>query len=419
MDQPTCHIDDFGPLPVVRPLSVAELSEVVRRAAAEGQAVYPLGGRTMLDFGLPPSKPGVAVDLRGLDQVIDYPARDMTITVQAGITIAKLQAVLAAEKQQLPVDVPFPDRATIGGALATNASGPRRYSYGTLRDYVIGISAINDEGHEIKAGGRVVKNVAGYDLCKLLVGSLGTLGVITQVTLKLKPVPEAQIVHTVGSSSEAVGPLLDQLHKTQARPMWLELLNRATIKSLSKQAQDFLVKAPWFAIVGFEGNHESLQWQSHRALQEIKDAVHRGMGLHSVGGATKQLWPDFFQEPTLESSQLVFKANLLPSATAAFCCWADTLPHEVQLRAHAGSGIVVGHLPDDLTREQAAAMLTALLDKATAAQGNLVLLRCPPAWKRNLPVWGRPRGDAWLMRRVKQALDPRGVFNPGRFIDGL
>src|SRR4029077_853691 len=126
------------------------------------------------------------------NRVIDYPARDMTITVQAGLPIAVLQRTLATENQRLPLDVPRPELATLGGALATNVSGPRRYGFGTLRDYVIGITTVNDEGHEVKAGGRVVKNVAGYDLCKLHVGALGTLGVITQVTLKLRPLPEHQ-----------------------------------------------------------------------------------------------------------------------------------------------------------------------------------------------------------------------------------
>ena len=191
VDDTVCRIDDFGPLTVVRPQSVADLGDVVRRAAAEQQALYPVGGGTMLGLGLPPSRPGWAVDLRSLNSVIDYPARDMTITVQAGVPIAELRRVLAAENQRLPVDVPHADRATLGGALATNVSGPRRYGSGTLRDYVLGLSTVNDEGQEVKAGGRVVKNVAGYDLCKLHIGALGTLGVITQATLKVRPIPEA------------------------------------------------------------------------------------------------------------------------------------------------------------------------------------------------------------------------------------
>src|SRR5262245_60187742 len=185
-------------LSLQRPQSLAEVGESIREAAAANHAVFALGGQTMLDFGLPPSRPGVGIDLRGLDRVIDYPARDMTITVQAGIAIAKLQELLRAENQRLPIDVPLAERATLGGVLATNTSGPRRYGFGTLRDYVIGMSAVNDRGEEIKAGGRVVKNVAGYDLCKLFIGSLGTLGIISQVTLKLRPLPEEQAFVTFG-----------------------------------------------------------------------------------------------------------------------------------------------------------------------------------------------------------------------------
>ena len=228
MEPLTCLIDDFGPLPVVPPSSVAEMGDFVRRAAAEGQAIYPVGGRTMLDYGLPPTRPGLVVDLRRLDRVIDYPARDMTITVQAGITVARLQEVLAGENQRLPVDVPCAEQATLGGALATNVSGPRRYGFGTLRDYVIGISVVNDEGQEVKAGGRVVKNVAGYDLCKLYIGALGTLGIISQVTLKLRPRPEEQALLTLGCSADDLEPLLDLLHHSRTRPVCLDVLNAAT-----------------------------------------------------------------------------------------------------------------------------------------------------------------------------------------------
>src|SRR5262249_16100523 len=155
------------------------------------------------------SKPGIGVDLRDLDQVIDYPVRDMTITVQAGITMAKLQAILAVENQQLPVEVPWSEQATLGGAMDVDVSGPRRYGYGTLRDYVIGISFINAEGQEVKAGGRVVKNVAGYDLMKLHIGALGTLGIIAQVTLKLRPRPEASVTRTFFRVDTELADLLD------------------------------------------------------------------------------------------------------------------------------------------------------------------------------------------------------------------
>ncbi len=193
-----CTIDGFGPMPIVRPDSVAAVGETIRQARADRSALYPIGGRTMLDLGVPPTARGNAVDLRSIARIIDFPARDMTITVEAGICLAPLQDLLAKENLRLPVDVPRPETATLGGSVAANVSGSRRYGFGTLRDYVIGISAVNDLGEEFKAGGRVVKNVAGYDLCKLLVGSFGTLGIITQLTLKLRLRPEEQALVVLG-----------------------------------------------------------------------------------------------------------------------------------------------------------------------------------------------------------------------------
>src|SRR5260370_16134516 len=219
MDERCCLIDGFGPVLVMAPASVAELAEQVRAAAAGGKAIYPLGGRTMLGMGGSPTKSGLAIDVRDLNQVIDYPARDMTITVQAGITMAGLQAILAPENQRLPIDVPCAEQATLGGILATNASGPRRFGYGTLRDYVLGISAVNDEGQEIKAGGRVVKNVAGYDLCKLFIGSVGTLRVITQVTLKLRPLAEENALIALACHEER----LEHYHPDLTGPIPLVL----------------------------------------------------------------------------------------------------------------------------------------------------------------------------------------------------
>lgn len=160
-------IDGFGPLPVRRPESVADLGELVRHAAAAGRGVYPTGTGTALDLGLPPAKPGEVVETGKLSGVVEHAARDLTITVRAGTTAAELRRVLAAEGQRLPVEF----GGTVGGAIACNRSGPRRLGFGTLRDYLIGVSFVADDGVEVKAGGRVVKNVAGYDLMKLHTGA--------------------------------------------------------------------------------------------------------------------------------------------------------------------------------------------------------------------------------------------------------
>ena len=416
MTADACLIDDFGPLPVVRPGSVVELREVVRRAADEGQAVYPVGGRTRLDLGLPPSRPGVAVDLRSLVRVIDYPARDMTLTVQAGITLAELQRLLGAENQRLPIDVPHPEQATLGGALATNTSGPRRCGSGTLRDYVIGISTVNDAGEETKAGGRVVKNVAGYDLCKLHIGALGTLGVITQVTLKVRPRPESRVILTLGCERDALGPLLDLMHRSRCRPSCLDVLNRRAAYIVMASGV-VLPETPWVLLVGFEDSEAAVEWQVQHLIREAGSASVRG--LEARAGATSDpLWRELSELALSPEARLSFQANLLPGAVPDFCQWLDGFPEATAVQAHAGSGIVHGHVAD-LTLERATDMLKELVDATGSARGNVVLRRCPPAWKTALPVWGRPRRDWTLMRQVKDALDPRRLFNPGRFVDGI
>jgi glycolate dehydrogenase FAD-binding subunit len=412
--QPVFYLDGL-PLSVERPSNISELAELVRRAQSSKEAIYPLGGRTMTGLGLPPTKPGFGVDLRGLDRVIDYPARDMTITVEAGITIERLQEVLRAENQWLPVDVPLPDQATLGGAMATNASGPRRYGYGTLRDYVIGISVINEEGQEIKAGGRVVKNVAGYDLMKLYIGSLGTLGIISQITLKVKPRPEASRLFVLPCDLNALQPVLDCIHGSRTQPVCVEVWDSAGFAMIQRQA---VGDGPWMVMVMLEGTTSAVEWQANQLRQELSKTAGAELSeiadwqTSSVGTGLRDfaLWPD---------ARLSFKANLLPSAVAGFCREAAKLSPRHILQAHAGSGIVIGHVSADLTREQAATMLTTLTPIAAAAHGNLIVTRCPPEWKRDLPVWGRSTGDRVLMRSVKQKLDPHGIFNPGRFVDGI
>jgi glycolate oxidase FAD binding subunit len=413
---PSCLIDDFGPLSVIRPTSAAEVGELVRRAAAAGQAVYPLGGRTQLAFGRPPHKPGLALDLTALNQVVDYPARDMTITVQAGIALAALRETLAREGQRLPVDVPRAAEATLGGAIAVNASGPRRYGFGTLRDYLIGISVVNDRGEEVKAGGRVVKNVAGYDLCKLYVGSLGTLGIISQVTLKLRPLPEEHALVILNGPAERLEGLLELLHRSRTQPVCVEVFNPPTVRLLNTETEVALPESDWVVIAGFEGGREAVAWQVQQLVREAA----AGCPLEArVGSPALPLWQALVEWPGREPGLLTFKANLLPSVTADFCRQVSALADGLLLQAHAGNGIVVGHAPTGLTLDRAAALVKELRQRAAAGGGRVVLLRCPTAWKETLSVWGPPPPDLWLMHAVKQQLDPQGLFNPGRFVEGI
>jgi len=405
---------DFVPATIVSPITVAETCNSVRQAVAQGDAIFPLGGQTMLGFGLPPSRNGIGVDLRNLNHVVDYPARDMTITVQTGITLARLQQILATENQQLPIDIPKSDQATLGGAIATNTSGPRRFSCGTWRDYVIGISVINAEGKESRAGGRVIKNVAGYDLCKLYISSLGTLGIISQVTLKLKPKPEEQALAILECPAQSIGLVLDQLHGSQTRPVCVELLNPNAVRLINKQNPALLPdSASWLIVVGFEENSQAVAWQIQ---QLVKEWCQAGIGPLNVqiGSGAGPLWQALVDFPLFPEASFSFKANMLSSATADFCLRVADLIPGVQIQAHAGNGIVVGHLFNNLTVDKTREILKQIQAWATAGQGNAVVLRCPHEWKRKLPIWGVPRGDAWLMRAIREKLDPHHVFNPGR-----
>jgi glycolate oxidase FAD binding subunit len=375
-------IDSFGPLAVERPASVAELRDLVARCRAAKRAAYPLGGRTALDYGLPPSKPGVACDTTALASVIDYPARDMTITVQAGITLAALQAELAKEGQWLPIDVASPEKATLGGAVAVNAGGPRRYGCGTLRDYVLGISFVTDDATEVKAGGRVVKNVAGYDLMKLQIGAVGTLGIVTQLTLKVKPRPEASAAVAFGCDTAALAGVLDALAASRTRPVAVELLNREAARAANVAPS----AADWALLVAFEEKAAAVRWQVETLLAELKGAPVRDAAelpdASALGALTAlQKRPE---------SPLVGKLSVLPSKLAeAVAAQKAALVH-----AHALNGVVWLH--DE-----------AIPDAA-------VLVRGPAELKRARGVWGAPPGGWELMRHVKRALDPDDVFNPGR-----
>jgi glycolate oxidase FAD binding subunit len=399
----TLSIDNSAPMPVRRPATVADVCGIVKEARAAKQGVYPVGGRTTLDVGLPPTKPGVALDTTAMNRVIDYPARDMTITAQAGITLAALQAELAKEGQWLPVDVPQPEKATLGGAIALNKSGPRRYGYGTLRDYVIGISFVTDDGVEVKAGGRVVKNVAGYDLMKLQIGAVGTLGVVTQVTLKVKPKPEASAAVVFGCDAKHVPEVLDRLHGSASRPVAVELLN--PLAWAAGGGQPLGSTAGWVVAAGFEEKSVTVKWQVEKLLDELKSAPVR-----DVTEVPGSVWASLAGLSRRPESRLIWKVAVQPSRV-----WEVTTtmtPHLVH--AHALNGVVWLHAPDEFAAGPDDPKLTAVAQRVELAGGHTVAWRCPPEWKKSLPVWSKQPAAWELMRTVKKTLDPDTVFNPGR-----
>ncbi len=412
MDSPSIQFDGFGPLPLHQPDSVASVGELVRQARGAKQAVYALGGGTQAGLGRPPVRPGIVLQTTRLNQVIDYPARDMTITVQAGIRLGDLESILAQEKQRLSVDVAKANEATLGGALAANASGPRRFGCGTLRDYLIGVSFVNDDGHEIKSGGRVVKNVAGYDMCKLLIGSLGTLGIITQVTLKLRPLPEAQAMVVVPVAAGKIDAALELVHRSQSTPCCVELLNPVAAKAAS------IASGSWALAVGFEDNESSVKWQ----LQKFQEELHAPGFANATplqGPASAASWKALVDFRVRPHSLFRIKVSLPPDKLAELTAKIPASEPEWEIQAHAGDGICLIQCDSALGQERCATVLAAVRDFAGNKGGFAVVEECPSAWKAGFSVWGESRDNFWLMRRIKEKLDPDSVFSPGRFVDGI
>jgi glycolate oxidase FAD binding subunit len=400
------------------PADQAELLEIVRKCVAEGTAIYPLGGETSLDLGLPARTPGIGISLTRLCRVIDYPAADMTITVEAGITMAALAEILAAKNQRLPIDVPEADRATLGGLIATNHSGPRRFGYGTLRDYVIGISAVDGHGTPFKAGGRVVKNVAGYDFCKLLTGSLGTLAVITQATLKVRPLPEAQAILVCDVPNFArAEELLVALITSRTTPVAVELLAGPAWRDdadFGPGSSDSAARV----VVGFEGTKNEVEWLAGQLSAEWREqgvASVRTVGELSLTDAWRRL-TDFSVAP---SAPLVVKMNVLPSKVCELIPVIQNFDQNVSIQAHAGNGIILARFAKFSAADAGRLLIHRLQPAAVAAGGQAMVVSSAGADElTRQAIWGQARGETAIMRAVKKQFDPQNLLNPGRFVYG-
>jgi glycolate oxidase FAD binding subunit len=392
-----------------QPAQVDALCATVREQVALGHAIYPQGGKTSLDYGEAPGRPGVAIGTTSISRLIDYPHADMTITIEAGMTLAALSAILAKEQQRLLVDAPFPDRATLGGIYVTNTSGPRRFGAGRPRDQIIGVSFVTSLGVVVKGGGRVVKNVAGYDLPKLLTGSLGTLGIINQLTLKVRPIPEKSAVAWVRFRNlQAVSEALDRLNLSETRPIAVELLNAPAARAVGGPRG--LPAGEIILAIGYEESAPTVAWQLDRLKSELKNAE-----LTIVDeNQTSPIWTSLIEFQAQTIGPLSFVANVRPSSVVSFVASLD--PSVWVVQAHFGNGIVRAHTQGEWALERARDHIAKLRRAAVSDGGNLVLSRCPSEWKESLRVWGEPRADWAISERVKAALDPHHAMNPGRFV---
>ncbi|MCA9070157.1 MAG: FAD-binding oxidoreductase, partial [Planctomycetaceae bacterium] len=304
------------------------------------------------------------------------------------------------------------DEATIGGAIATNAFGPRRFGHGTLRDYLIGLTAVDAGGRIFHAGGRVVKNVAGYDLCKLLVGSWGTLAVLTQVTLKVVPIPEViACVWSTWDSATELDAALASLNTSVTRPIALEILNHTAIKHVNPSLNFELPKSSLALAVLVAGSAADVTWQTQNLVEELK--AHSPTHTVTLEDAVAEKLLQTLTENSISTSVLSFRAHLLPSRVMEFVTMASEAGCSVQ--SHAGNGIVMAHAPDDVVSADRALQLIQPLRQWVESQGgSLVIQRCPADWKTQVSVFGS-EPSAWpLMKNLKHSLDPHNLLCPGR-----
>ena len=299
---PGYTVDGQTPRAAVQPADRAAVSSVMQWAAAQDAAVAPRGGGTMSGLGNVPARLDLALDLRKCSRVLDFQPDDLTVTVEAGMTLDALHAELAQGRKYLPLEAPHPARATIGGILSTNCTGPRRFAYGLPRDWLIGIAVVSPGGGESKAGGQVVKNVTGYDLNKLYTGSLGTLGVIVEASFKLTPVPrhsKALIACFQAGSGSADAPVgaAQALVNQGYSPQGVQVLNQAAARRIAVPVIQDMMRGtdpdPWLVLGFYEGRDEGVVQQRSSIGADLMGSL--GPGKWSKPG--RQTPTRFWQKP--------------------------------------------------------------------------------------------------------------------------
>lgn len=400
---------------VFTPSTQTELARFVAgNATGSRQRLRPIGGRTTLLANVANTEEVCELRLGELKSLVDYPARDMTITVEAGMTVAELQSVLQQEKQRLPIDFAQPTRATIGGAVAMNASGPRRAGHGSLRDYLIGVSAVDAQGRLFHGGGRVVKNVAGYDLCKLAIGSRGTLAILTQFTFKLRPLPEAEgLIWTTFDTFAEIENALERLLVSDARPVAVEVLTPPAAAVIAIAAHAGLPTDRPVLAIGVEGTESTVAWQIEQLRREI---VPFGVQDYQTitTDAASPVWAALTEFQTPADDPITFQANLRPSRAMEFLTLADSTG--VLAQCHAVNGLIVGHIPAEPGGGTSPlGTLDQLRDFARTAGGNLMVRHADESLSSRIDWLGDPEPSALLMKQLKTQLDPHGLFNPTWF----
>ncbi|HLG65582.1 MAG TPA: FAD-binding oxidoreductase [Ktedonosporobacter sp.] len=413
-------IDGVLPRLLVTPSTIDDLAHVVALADEYHLTVAVRGGGSSTNLGGLPERIDVLIETRKLTALLEHESPDLTCHVEAGITLADLQARLVTKGQRLALDPPNAQQATIGGLLASNVSGPKRLRYGTARDLVIGLRVVQANGEISRSGGRVVKNVAGYDLNKLYIGSLGTLGIIVEANFKLHPLPAAErtLLLTYTNASDAM-QTVTAIRGSLLTPAALELIDAGAASDMTDFFGLNLPSNGYTLAVNFEGSLASIDRQLNEARLMARK-YNALMGEDLAGEEQERFWRVVREHM---QGTLTCKVAILVSQIAPYLQHVEQVCRrhklETAIVAHAGNGILYIELRPGDAGQRVVAAIAELRLYAQEAKGSLVVECCPADLKRRISVWGEPGADFPMMQRLKQQFDPKGTFVKGRFLGGL
>jgi glycolate oxidase FAD binding subunit len=384
---------------VVYPHSQAELAAVITTANSHQWRVLTWGSGSKINWGGLAENIDIIVSTEHINQLIEHAVGDLTVTVEAGMKFAQIQEILAKSGQTLALDPAAPELATIGGIVATADTGSLRQRYGGVRDQLLGITFIRADGEIAKAGGRVVKNVAGYDLMKLFTGAYGTLGIISQVTFRVYPIPESSGTVILTGKSEAISQAARTLHGSELTPTQADLLSNKLLTNLDLGTGIGL-------IARFQSISESVQEQSKRLL-----LIGEKLGLQGViysGNQEIDLWQQLPKQiyDHLTESTITCKIGVLPTAAVEILNYM-----EVGL-IHISSGL-------GLVRLEKEEQILPLRSLCQANSGFLSVLSAPVEFKKRFDVWGYNGNALAVMRGIKEQFDGNFILSPGRFVGGI
>jgi glycolate oxidase FAD binding subunit len=400
------RVDDEQSRVVASPHKIEELSEMLRIAHDERWRVIPAGAGTWLEMGNRPSQFHLVISTAKLNRVIEYEPADLTATIEAGCALTTFNKLASAHRQFIPLD-PFGDeRSTIGGTIATASSGPMRCAYGTPRDWLIGIRVVHADGQITRAGGKVVKNVAGYDLCKLYTGSFGTLAVIAEMSFKLRALPSSEkTLVFYADSANALCSLAARISDSDVLPTAMELISPITEVALPIDGNQFTLA------LRFLNEPQTVDSQIEEATQLGIDFKHTVLSETDANG----FWRGYRETETSTKIESGLRLIALPSDLPAVIIDIGRVMPEANWRAHAANGVVRIHAQATIEPGR----IAELRNLAQSRGGQLVILRAPSEVKNQLDVWGEVGQTAGLMRALKEKFDPQKQINPGRFVAGI